>query len=354
MRKTTTVTAKMNLTTCTVEPLKENLKRTGTLTKKRQRMENLFNTDFVTIVRKKGDNYVQEEINTRKMLPNSYASDQKVRENVIARLRKDPSVIVVLEDVGDRCDEHFEYKDFDFAITLVDGETPTGRMVITYAGEKAYDTTFPTDPAEESVWESPMEELLSDLTEILEGIDNECYFFVSKDCPAFEWNEPEEVVEDIYGITNLLEANGYEVERLHTIGYVSEPCLIAHENEVLMFGESHFYGNFFVEMKRVFQDVSSEQIKAAAKLALKGHPEACCFQHEDGSWGFRSTLSDDVRKSNVVTLLEEAVANLRDIVEKVEADRNVGEDILYGPRVYRALFTYEVIDASLKLSKLHI
>ena len=85
-------------------------------------MENMFNKDFVTIVRKKGDSYVQEEINTRKMLPNSNASDKKIRESVIARLRKDPSVLVVLEDKGGHCDEHFEHKDFDFAITLIEGE----------------------------------------------------------------------------------------------------------------------------------------------------------------------------------------------------------------------------------------
>ena len=87
---------------------------------------------------------------------------------------------------------------------------------------------------------------------------------------------------------------------------------------------------------------------------MKEHPEACCFQHEDGSWGFRNNLSDDVRKSTFVTLLEEAVSTLRDVVEKVEADRSIGEDMLQSPSVYRSLFIYEVIDASLKLSKLHI
>ncbi len=316
-------------------------------------MEQLFSKDSVTIVRKKGDTYVQEEISTRKMLPNSDASDKKVRESVIARLRKDISVIVVLEDKDGHCDEHFEHKDFDFALTLVDGETPSGRMVITYAGEKAYDKTFPTDP-EDSIWDSPMEELLSELTEILEGIDSEYYYFVSKDCPAFGCREPEEVVDSLYSIADLLEGNGYEVERMYTIGCVSEPCLFVHENDLLMFGEKHFCGNFFVEMKRVFQGVSSELVMAAAKEALKGHPEASCFKHEDGSWGFRVILSDDVRKSTFVSLLEEAVATLRDVVEKVEDDPNIGEDILHGPNVYRSLFTYEVVDASNKLLKLSI
>ena len=333
--------------------MKESLKRTGTLTKNHASMENMFNKDFVTIVRKKGDSYVQEEINTRKMLPNSDASDKIIRESVIARLRKDSSVLVVLEDKGGHCDEHFEYKDFDIAITLVDGETPSGRMVITFAGEKAYDKFFPTKP-EDSYWDSPMEELLSELTEILEGIDNEFYFFVSRDCPAFVWDEPEETVETLYQVHNLLEENGYEVEHLHTIGYISEPYLFVHENELLMVGERHFCGNFFVEMKRVFQGISPEVVRTAADEALKGHPGACCHQHVDGSWGFRTSFSDDVRKSTFVTLLEEAVAELRDVVEKVEATPNIGEDTLYDPQTYRALFTFEVIDASLKLSKLHI
>ena len=303
-------------------------------------MENMFNKDFVTIVR-------------RKMLPNSDASDKKIRESIIARLRKDPSVIVVLEDDCIHCDEHFVHKDFDFAITLVDDESPAGRMVITYAGEKAYDQTFPTDP-EESLWDSPMEELLGELTEILEAIDNENYYFVSKDCPAFEWNEPEEVIDSMYDIHKLLESNGYEVERMHTIGYICAPCLFVHENELLIFGEKHFHDDFFVEMKRVFQGVSPELVRAAAEEAMKVHPEVCFHQHVDGSWGFRTSLSDNVRKSTLVPLLEEAVATLRDVVEIVEAYRGVGEDLLNGPQSYRALFTYEVIDASLKLSKLHI
>ena len=316
-------------------------------------MNEIFNKDFVTIVRKKGDSYVQEEISTHKMLPETSVSDKIVRESVIARLRKDPSVIVVLEDKGGHCDEHFEYKDFDFSITLVDGKTPSGRMVITYAGEKAYDKNFPTEP-EDTIWDSPMEELLSDLTEIMEGIDCECYYFVSKDCPAFEWSEPEEVVDSINGIADLLEGNGYEVERMYTIDCVCEPCLFAHENELLMFGEKHFYGEFYVEMKRVFHGVSPELVRAVVEETLKEYPLVCCHQHIDGSWGFRANLSDDVRKSTFVSLLEEAVAMLREVVEKVEANRNIGEDIIFGPKTYRALFTYEVIDASLKLSKLHI
>ncbi len=351
--RTTTVTPRKSWTTCTAAPSKENLKPTGTLTKNHASMENMFNKDFVTIVRKKGDSYVQEEINTRKMLPNSDASDKRIRESVIARLRKDPSVLVVLEDKGGHCDEHFEHKDFDFAITLIEGETPSGRMVITFAGEKAYDKTFPTKP-EESYWDSPMEELLSELMEILDGIDNEFYFFVSRDCPAFEWGEPEDTVETLFQVHNLLTENGYEVENMHTIGYESEPYLFVHENELLLFGERHFRGQFFVEMKRVFQGISPEVVRAAANEALKEHPGVYCHQHVDGSWGFRTLISDDVRKSTFVTLLEEAVAELRDVVEKVEANQNIGEDTLCGPRIYRALFTYEVIDASLKLSKLHI
>lgn len=316
-------------------------------------MEKMFSTDTVTIVRKKGDNYMQEEISTCKMLPGTETSNLKIRENVIARLRKDPSVIVVLEDKGIHCDEHFEYKDFVFAITLVDGETPSGRMVITYDGEKAYDKTFPTEP-ENSCWDSPMEELLSELTEILEGIDNKCYYFVSRDCPAFEWSEPEEEVDNMYEIQELLEANGYEVECMHTIGYESAPCLFAHENELLMFGKKHFHDEFFVEMKRVFIGVNPELVRVAAEEAMKEYPGTHCHQHVDGSWGFRTSLSEEVRKSTFVSILEEAVATLRDVVETVEAHQGIGEDVLYGPQSYRALFTYEVIDASLKLSKLHI
>ena len=39
-------------------------------------MNEIVNTDYVTIVRKKGDSYIQEEISTRKMLPNSGTNGQ--------------------------------------------------------------------------------------------------------------------------------------------------------------------------------------------------------------------------------------------------------------------------------------
>ena len=312
-----------------------------------------FPPDAVTIVRKKGDDYIQDAISTRKMLPGSQTSDAKVRENVIEKLRRDPSVIVVLEDRDGRCEETFDHGGFSITVSVQGGEKAAGRLYVNYGVDVAYDKTFQDNPEEDSIGSSLIDEVLCELTLILEAIDREDYSFVSEDCPAFEYRDPGEEAEDLDDIASLLEENGYESERLHTVGFVDEPCLFVHENELLLFGRRHFSGDFFVEMKRLFLCVDADVVKEAVKEAAKG-VGVRCFQYDDGSWGFRGYFMEDVYKSTFVNLLEEAVAELRKVVEMVESSKNIGEEIFDITREVRALFTYEVIDASMKLSHLHI
>ena len=77
----------------------------------------IFTPDEVTIVRKKGDEYDFEQISTRKKLAGSNISATAARKNIIARLRKDPSVVLVLEDKDGHCEESVERDGFTLTVS---------------------------------------------------------------------------------------------------------------------------------------------------------------------------------------------------------------------------------------------
>lgn len=262
-------------------------------------MENIFNSEYVTVIRKKGDEYYSEQIATKKMLPGSTMSDKAVKANVIERLRKDSSVIFVLEVKGGQCEETAEHRGFVLTLTLKDGKQAVGQLMVRYNSNKAYAMTFLDDPEEKktSYLQSALEKSVQATIRILCSIDAEDFSFVDDDCPSFVAREPEEEVESMTEVERLLVENNYQVERLYTIDYASRPCLFVHENEIIMLAESHFCGHFFIEMKRLFQGVRTESVANAVKEATK-NSLVDGFQYKDGSWAFRTQFSDDLYKSN--------------------------------------------------------
>lgn len=317
-------------------------------------MSNIFTPDEVTIVRKKGDEYDFEQISTRKKLAGSSISASKARENIIARLRKDPSVILVLEDKDGRCEESVERDGFTLTVTLRDGEQPSGHLLVTYGGHTAYEQTITNNVAAVDTDLHPVVfNTLNTFDMILRHIDEQYYGFVRDDCPGFEREDLGEELEDMYDVAETLTKNHFEVERLHVIGCVSQPNLVAYENELLLVAERHFYGTAFVEMKRLYVGISQDRVIAAAKEAT-ADSFVEVFQHQDGSWAFRISLDDELYEKNLVQQLERAVGELRTVVEAVESCEGIYQDVFDVTAEKRSLFMYEVIDASLALSKLSI
>lgn len=316
-------------------------------------MNSILTPDSVTVIRKKDDAIYHEDIATCKMLPGIAENEQQVRINTIARLRKDPSVIAILDGKNGRCKEAFEYKGFIFNLVIQESKKSSSAQVkIIYSSHCAYEKHFVSDAEECSDYNTAIYKLIIDVERILRDIDEEYYEFVSDDCPGFISREPEEEVESMEKIAELLEKNNFQVEKLYTIDYAITPCLFVYENDVMLIGERHFSGQFFVEMKRIWTGVSARIIAKAIEDTDTG--TVSCFQYEDGSWGIRTTFYDNVFESNFEKLLNMAINEVRAVVEKIENKPGIGPEVFSVANAQRSLFIYEVIDASLKLSKLHI
>lgn len=319
-------------------------------------MQKILNN--ITIIRKADNEYRTVDVIAAPVLQGSGADSEKVREGVVDRLRKDPTVVCVLESRQGGCDETFEHEGFVFSVSIREGRgfvMPSCQMRIHYNGELVYENTYEaSEDADGLLEDTALDELTRDIRRILEDIDMECFEdFVDEASVNFQPGEPEPEVDDIYEVVNLLKANNYECERLSTIGYVNEPCLVVHENDLVMIGEKHFCGQFFVEMKRILSGKDGKDIREVLESAAEGTGVVPC-QYKDGSWGFRLFLYDDLYASNFVKLFEDAVARLRQVIGRVEKSNGVYVEQVDVFKTFRALFTYEVIDGSLALSKLSI
>ena len=317
-------------------------------------MSNIFSPDEVTIVRKKGNEYDFEQVSTRKKLAGSGISVAKARENIIARLRKDPSVVLVLEDKDGRCEESVKRDGFTLTITLQDGESPSGHLLVTYDGHTAYEKTITNKTAPVETDLHPVVfNTLNTFDMILRYIDDQYYGFVRDDCPGFEREDLGEELEDMYDVAETLTKNHFEVERLHVIGNVGQPSLVAYENELLLVAEEHFHGLPFVELKRLYGGINRDRITKAAKDATEDSFVEV-FQYKDGSWAFRIVLDDELYEKNLMQQIEKAVGELHAVAEKVESCEGIYKDVFDVTAEKRSLFVYEVIDASLALSMLSI
>ena len=313
----------------------------------------VFFTDRVTIVRKKGDNYEKEEINTAPVLPGATVGKERIRSGVIARLRKDPSVLLVLEDRDGRADERATLPDgFEMAVSLVDGDAPSGALTVFHHGEKVYEEEFTQDSGEEFC--TVPGDLLETVIDLASCIESKDYSFVSDECDHFTAVEPGEEV-GLYEARKIMEEAGFQTESVYTVGYVSEPLLFVHENEVILLGSRRFDGvTLYLEMKRLFYGVERKAVSCAIEKVREDCLPVEIIECEDGSWSFRGEMDDDVDADNFLDRLESDVALLRKAVARVEECEGVCGEPWLIMREQRQLFIHEVINASVKLKALNI
>lgn len=314
----------------------------------------VFFTDSVTIVRKKGDWYEKEEINTAPVLPGANVGKDRIRAGVIARLRKDPSVLLVLEDRDGKADERVSLPDgFEMAVSLVDGDTPSGSLTVFHRGEKVYEEEFTQDSAEDEP-QTVQGDLLETVIDLASDIENKDYSFVSDESTHFTAVEPGEEV-GLHDARRILEEAGFQTESVYMVGFLSEPLLFVHENDVILLGSRRFDGRtLYLEMKRLFYGVDRKSVARAVEMVREDCRPVEIFECGDGSWSFRGEMDDDVDADNFLDRLESDVAVLRKAVARVEECEGVGGEPWSIMREQRQLFIHEVIDASVKLKALNI
>ena len=316
-------------------------------------MCNFFSSDEVTIVRKKGDDFLTQAINTFPLLSGGVTDPASVRRNVIARLRKDPSVIFVLEGKDGVCKETAELQDgFSITVELYEDASKASGLEAFHNGKVVYSVAAQLNEYEEFV-DSEGSILTSDIEELLHCIED-------KDYSLFEGFDPElaeedEDVEDndfcLFEAAKALTESGYETETIIT-GEFNESILFIHENDVLLLGTVHFRDSqMYVDMKCVPADLEPALGQDILNRFRKEFKGIQVIEWEDGSWSFRHELGWIYNKDQFFSNLAESITALTEASDWLHRQQGLFCDF-NGPREKRYLFIHEVIAEHIKLRNL--
>lgn len=307
---------------------------------------------YVTVIRKTGDGYVHQDIITTATLPGSGIDARQNRANTIARLRKDPSVVLVLDNQDGRCEEHAVLPDgFEMTVTLDVSGSASASLLVEYEGSRACAKAFFQEDQED--YNTFRNAFLGEILWILSCIDRKDYCFVDEDCPYFEEAESETPLT-LYDVECILRGEGFQCERIKTMDWMSEPCLFICENEIVLVGSYHFAGVLlFVEMKRIFVDRDAGTVSNAVAKFQSNYDIEVVPWH-DGTWSFRKMLDNEMGEDDFLKQLLSSVAELREFINKVELQDGLYQSTGFETDQIRQFFIYETIDTSLKISRLPI
>lgn len=307
---------------------------------------------YVTVIRKTGDGYVHQDIITTATLPGSGIDTGQNRANTIARLRKDPSVVLVLDNQDGRCEEHAVLPDgFEMTVTLDVSGSASASLLVEYEGSRACAKAFFQEDQED--YNTFRNAFLGESLWILSCIDKKDYCFVDEDCPYFEEAESETPLT-LYDVECVLRGEGFQCERIKTMDWMSEPCLFICENEIVLVGSYHFAGVLlFVEMKRIFVDRDAGTVSNAVAKFQSNYDIEVVPWH-DGTWSFRKMLDNEMGEDDFLKQLLSSVAELREFINKVESQDGLYQSTGFETDQIRQFFIYETIDTSLKISRLPI
>ncbi len=313
----------------------------------------LTSLDEVTIVRKKGDNYITETITTAPILGGETNAEQ-LRRNVIARLRKDPSVILVLEGKDGVCEETAKLPDsFSIAVGLYEDKNKESGLAVYHNGKAVYSAKLTLNEEYDEFEDSEGGSLSSDLAFLLDCIDRKDYSLFDDEELNPESAEEEEEFS-LYEAKNALSESGIETEEVYCLGLYNEPALFVHENEVLLLGSRHFEGDYlFVDMKRVPCDLDKGFAQELLRKFRNEVKDIRVIEWEDGSWSFRSDLGDVCNEEEFLELLSESISDLEKASDWLRSQEGLYCDF-DGERAKRYLFIHEVITEAAKLDSLKI
>lgn len=321
-------------------------------------MINLLSPDEVTVIRKKDDNYRIHQIYTIPLLAGGASDAARVRANVIERLRKDPSVVLVLEGRDGKCEETADLQDgFSIAVNLYEEPSRESTVTIRHNGRTVFSETYTVDEEFGLFVNSDAKEVTSEIIDLLGLIADKDYSLFEDLDPelAAEMEADDEEVDSgftLFDAKNALNRGGYETESVCT-GEAINPLLFVHENEVLLLGSEHFSysSRFYLDMKRVPVDLEPDAAGRLLGDLRKEIQGIKVIEWEDGSWSFRVDLGWSGDEEDFLARLDEGIRKLGAVADWFLGQR----DILYdfnGPQEKRHLFIHEVIAEYTKLKNL--
>lgn len=302
-------------------------------------MNKNFTLDTVTVIRKKGDDFEIAQIPTRKTLRGAKLSDEQAREVTISQLKRDPSIVFILEGDGhDFTAKATLAEGSELVLTYQDGQEPVGRVEVTTLKDEnsSAGAFFTMHGAKDDV--------------IFNTIDCAMNLMMKEE----EYNpevsqkaDDQSTVMFTFQAREALEEAGHQVEGFLAGDVDFEPFMLVHEDDIVLIGSEHFNGyRLFVEVKRLFMDVTDDERQKAAAETEVGN-DIVAVHCDDNSWSFRKPLTISSKESFLEDL-ESAINELK------QAIVHVGNEPEGVPRIelQRQLFTWEVLDAVVKYKKL--
>lgn len=302
-------------------------------------MNKIFTPDTITVIRKKGDDFEIAQIPTRKTLRGAKLSDEQAREVTISQLKRDPSIVFILEgDENDFTAKATLAEGSELVLTYQDGQEPVGRVEVTTLKDEnsSAGAFFTMRGAKDDV--------------IFNTIDCAMNLMMK----AEEYNpevlqkaDDQSTVMFTFQAREALEEAGHQVEGFLAADVDFEPFMLVHEDDIVLIGSEHFNGyGLFVEVKHLFMDVTDDERQMAAAETEVGN-DIVAVHCDDNSWSFRKPLTISSKESFLEDL-ESAINELK------QAIVHVGNEPEGEPRIelQRQLFTWEVLDAVVKYKKL--
>lgn len=309
------------------------------------------NNHPITIIRKRDMEYQLETITCDPIVKDSHITPEQHRQNLLARLHKDTTVAFVMECSEGRYEETADL-DGGFKMTAIveRDEDPVATIIVTYDDEQICRRDYPLD---EYLDEGrPFENFLSDIELILNGIVDEDYFFVDDDCKSFVEVE-QDGPQDIFDVLQILRnEDGLPVEMVHQVELGNPPLLFTFENEVVLICSEHFAGQrFFVEMKRLFTFCDRALVEKAISEVFRDS-DIKVIPWRDGTWSFRLPLVESYTKDEFRKQLKKLIDKMQKLIRRVEEMDGLYTSPGLEMNAIRQFFIYEVIDTSIRLSRL--
>lgn len=302
-------------------------------------MKNIFSPNAITVIRKKGDEFEAAQIPTRKTLRGAKLSDEQAREVTISQLKKDPSIVFILEgDEHDFTAKATLAEGSELVLTYQDGQEPIGRVEI---------TTHKDDTSSAGAFYT-LHGATDDV--IFHTID--CAMNIMMTAEEYAPEAPKQSADQgtimfTFQAREALEEAGHQVEGFLAADVDFEPFMLIHEDDIILIGSEHFNGyGLFVEVKRLFMGVTDEEGQKAANETEVGN-DIVAVHCDDKSWSFRKPLEISSTE-NFLEDLESAINDLKQAIVHV-GNEPEGEARI---ELQRQLFTWEVLDAVVKYKQL--